>query len=392
MKLVMPTLAAGLLLSKLCVVQFAQTVDTAARSGNAAAGSNLEAVRLNAINRSIEAIENECAMAAAGNWNGWLQSLGPFRGEIRARVAAGRARSGPVLLQAVGSPPLFDDPNDLQYLWEEADLDSWLQRRTVREGVVQATRWLQQRNIDVIFVPVPKMTEVYPDRVAQSAPANRIVAPQARRLLLDLLKADVEVVDLLPLFLAAREQGPEPLYFSDDSHWAPRAQLIAVSAIAERLKRYEFVRTATARPAMFREKKISTTYADGVWRPFLTPEQLASVRDYSWAGAQILDLQDQPIAPADSSAVMIIGDSFAGISIKPGMSVAALLAYRLNLPTSSRTSSGATVDAIKDFAREPELLQNRRVIVWVTTAGSVFGAGKSWSLPNLPKLAVDKAR
>jgi hypothetical protein len=74
------------------------------------------------------------------------------------------------------------------------------------------------------------------------------------------------------------------------------------------------------------------------------------------------------------------------------MSVDALLAYQLNLPISRMTASGGTVDPIKDLARQPELLRNLKVIVWVTYSGSVFGANSRWSLPNLPKLAVDKAR
>ena len=392
MKPLMRPLTVAALLFQVGAHPTAGVAETGAQSAGRSTVTDSASIRSDAVRRSIAAIEAEVAAATSGDWNRWFESLAPFRAEMRSKVAAGRASGGTFLLEAEGHPPLLEDPNDVQYLWEDGNLDEWLARRTSLEGIVQAARWLQKRNIDVIFAPVPKMTEVYADRMARNVPTDRRVAPQVRRLLVELLKKDVEVVDLLPLFQAASQEGAEPLYFADDSHWSPRGQAIAVKAIADRLQRYSFVRDAVARPAAFRDKPVVSTFGTGAWRVFLTPEQLAQIRDYSWHGVEILDLNDQPVAPAETSPVILIGDSFTSVALNPGMSLDALLAHELNMPVSRRSASGGTIDAIKDFAREPALLENRRVVVWVTYNGSVMSSVARWSLPNLPERTADKAK
>src|SRR5437879_1631055 len=100
-------------------------------------------------------------------------------------------------------------------------------------------------------MPVPKMTEAYPDRQAQPCPADRIVAPHLRRLWLELLQKDVEVIDLLPAFLAMPDRDAQPLYFPDDPHWGPRGWHVAAKILAERLQRYLYVRCAREKPPIF---------------------------------------------------------------------------------------------------------------------------------------------
>ena len=127
---------------------------------------------------------------------------------------------------------------------EPASLDPFRKERPVVAGA----RWLEQQGIDVIFVPVPKMTEVYPEYFTDHCPSDRIIAPHVRQAMLELLEADVEVVDLWYAFQAERDTDPEPLYQPADPHWAPRAQAIAARLVAARLKRYEFVAKAQASP------------------------------------------------------------------------------------------------------------------------------------------------
>jgi hypothetical protein len=69
------------------------------------------------------------------------------------------------------------------------------------------------------------------------------------------------------------------------------------------------------------------------------------------------------------------------------MSVGALISGEINLQVALHHSSAATVDAFKDFAREPELLRNRQAVVWITYNGSVAGAQSRWQLPKLPPAA-----
>src|ERR1019366_10596082 len=92
------------------------------------------------------------------------------------------------------------------------------------------SKWLRSANVDLIFVPVPKMIEVYANKVVPGVPPDGIVAPHMRKLFFDLLSQDIEIVDLLPSYLAAAKADPEPLFMPADSHWSDRAQQIAARA------------------------------------------------------------------------------------------------------------------------------------------------------------------
>ena len=116
------------------------------------------------------------------------------------------------------------------------------------DGRSSRARWLEQKGIDLLFVPVRKMTEVYPESFTEHCPPDRIIAPQVRRIMLELLEEDVEVVDLLGPLLNECDSDAEPLYLPADPHWGPRAYGIAARLIADRLARHDFVARAKASP------------------------------------------------------------------------------------------------------------------------------------------------
>src|SRR5262249_16224596 len=185
--------------------------------------------RAAAIRATMEAIREECRRNAGGDWGRWEEQSRPYRDDLGARVRAAKPynptaegawfEGRAAVLEGKGDFPLFEAAPDhyLAHLLDPKNLDAFRQDRPVAAGA----RWLPRRGIDVLFVPVPKMTEVYPEHFADHCPPDRVVAPHMRRLLLDLLEADVEVVDLLPSFLEERDKDPAPLYQSADPHWAP---------------------------------------------------------------------------------------------------------------------------------------------------------------------------
>jgi SGNH hydrolase-like domain, acetyltransferase AlgX len=352
-----------------------------------AATLSAERNRLASIQASLRRLENELETHGEGSWEQWYARLAPYRTTLRQRVEASKIASGlSPLFEAKGEIPLFEDSDDVSYLWEDVTLDSWLERRTSLATITRSVQWLKTQGVDVIFVPVPKMSEVYPDRMVPDVPVDRLVAPQVRRLLLAFLQAGVEVVDILPDLLAASSTGGDPLYMSDDPHWAPRGQAIGAKAIAERLRRYPFVKAAMAKPALFQEKPVSTHATVGTWRPSLDPGISKALDDFTWHGIQILDRAGQPFKPADSSPVVIIGDSYCSsmnVMIAPGTAIDAELSMLLNLPVTNLGVGGATVEVIKDFARDPELLKGRKVVVWILRNAGL-GKTTGWDLAPLP--------
>jgi hypothetical protein len=249
---------------------------------------------------------------------------------------------------------------------------------------------LKQKNIDLLVVPVPRIPEIYADKIATGAPPNGIIAPQLRKFLLDLSNADVEVVDLLPVFLKARAANPEPLYLVADGHWSDRAQALAAAEIGKRLKRYDFVRTALKQKALFTSAPIHVAFPGANFK-FLTAAERAEVANA--VGAMTLthvttaDAGTPFVEPAQSP-VVVIGDSFTHYVqsvIKPGSGIDALLSKEINIPVSNVSTAGATTAPIKDFLRRPELLRERRVVVWILNAALLSSPKSEWALPPLPK-------
>jgi hypothetical protein len=354
---------------------------------SANAAGLLAETRERAIQRTIQEIERECQVQAGGDWNRWFAQLAPFRLALRKQIEAvkpynpnakGTVEARAAVLEAAGNPPLFEPrPDDyLRYLYSVGDdLSHYVATRPALPAIEAVSVWLKKQGIDLIVVPVPKMTEVYPDRVVPETPPSRIVAPQNRKFLLELLKANVEVVDLLPLFLDARRDGAEPLYRPADPHWSQRGMLIAAKEIGRRLKRYGFVRQAVAAPSAYKVAQVDR-YLPGAAYPALSPEQRQSIEGALTTRLLEVTPATKPVF-SDDAPVMFIGDSFT-------RGLMDLVAREINMPVRQHWGAGQTTAAIKDFVRDPTSLHNCRVVVWVNQATAYCWTEK-WTIPPLQR-------
>ena len=236
----------------------------------------------------------------------------------------------------------------------------FLTRTAFVSSIEAISRWLASHGVDLIFVPVPKMTEVYPEAFVAGAPADRIVAPQMRRAIFELLERNVEVVDLLPLFLEARKRpGAPSLYQHADPHWAWEGQRIAVEKIVRRLRRYPEVRKALAAPRRFRtwtERRDLTAISAAFGA--LAPEQARRVKPFLTANVELAaPLGETPLA-SDTAPIALAGDSYNN-GLEGG------LAARLNMPIRDLHASGGSLAPFKDLLRDPESMKSMRVLVFL---------------------------
>jgi hypothetical protein len=345
--------------------------------------ASAEELRARAIREGVEALTEEGCRHAGGDWAKWSADLEGFRAALRAKIAAAKPNNPNAegyyearcpVIEAAGDPPLFECQPDwyLKYLVEPAAVEAF--RRALPVAVV--SRWLRGQGIDLLFVPVPKMTEVYPHRVARTCPDDRIVAPHVRRLLLELLRHDVEVVDLLPAFLEAAGEGEAPLYLPDDPHWAPRAQEIAARIICERLKRYDFVRLALR---LADEGNPLFTAAEVPWEG-RGAAYLGLTADQQRRTERARPRSHRDVAPApgggglvsEEAMVLAIGDSYNG-------GLWQLVVLGLNQPLALQCGGGYTTQAIKEAVRNPDILRGRKVVLWVVCNTSL--ATGQWDLP-----------
>jgi hypothetical protein len=332
-------------------------------------------VRAAVMRRDAAAIEAECQQAAGGDWDKWQKDTEPYRAALKRRIDAlrvfpERAEDDGIetryeALAANDNFPLFEIAANcfLRHVWDPTAVDDFRRQRPA----VAVHRWLRQQGIDLIFVPAPRMTEVYLEHFLNPCPPDGVIAPHLRRTLLELLKEDVEVVDGLPLFRAVRDTDEEYLYNAGTAHWGPRAMRVMAREIAGRIERYKF--GARARYALPIYK---TSPGPFIWQGrlggigdmgylTLSDEQRARAVAAQTTNESHVTMRDGRSPPNNpDSPVMVVGhcwvESFRDQLVK-----------ELNLLTATIASPSLTTEAFTDFLRDPKLLQHCRVVVWITT-------------------------
>lgn len=318
-----------------------------------------------------------CQLAAsgAGSWDEWSAGVEPFREALRAKIAAatpnnpkakGPSESRYEVLESLRDPPRFEawPSNYLRYLANApVSTDAFIAQTAFVPSIGAISRWLASHGVDLIFVPVPKMTEVYADQFVEKTPVDGIVAPQMRRAIHDLLDGNVEVVDLLPTFLEARKKAGPSLYQFADPHWAWEGQRVALDEVVKRLQRYPVVRKAQARPHLYRSwMERRDLAAVSATLGALTPAQATRVKPLLTYDVElVLPVGNAPLT-SETSPIALAGDSFNN-------GLEANLSHRLNLPIRDLHASGGS-SPFKDLLRDPESMKSMKVLIYlVSTPG-----------------------
>jgi hypothetical protein len=314
------------------------------------------------LQKDADAIRSECSRAAGGDWRAWEDATARYRDALKARLAKLKKRKlFDVELLPGRDLPIFQGNAEvcLAHVWSPEHWDNFRKARVVVAG----SRWLRQRGVDLIFIAVPTMPEVYMEQFLDDVPPDGIIAPHVRKTFLELLEGDVEVVNTFPIMRAGRAAGF--LYMPADHHWNQLGMRGTARDVAARIGRYDFGREAkTAEPI--------TTAKSG---PHILPPSgkaslpwgADSITDDQWKAAlgtlppmdHITSPDGSPVPDDPQSPVMLIGNSFA-------MHFRELLIRETNLRLRTRWGNSQTINGFVEFLREPEVLDGVRVVVWVT--------------------------
>jgi hypothetical protein len=330
--------------------------------------------RRQVIDRDVRALRAECQRAAGGDWEKWQTDTAPYRAELQSRINAlhdlpevpeGYKETKYAALESRDGFPLFEVGSrlHLNHLLEPALLDGFRRERPV----VAARNWLNDHGIDLIFVSIPKMSEVYVEHFLERSPPDGVIAPHVRRTLLELLESDVEVVDGFGLFRPRREADAEYLYNATDTHWAPRGMRIMAKEVADRIERYNFGTRARFGLPIVHTSVGPYTFTDifnrraNYGRDILNAEQAGrAARAQTTNQAEVRTQDGKRPQPDPASPVLIIGNSYA-------FEFREQLTKELNLLIESRIGPDQTTESFADFLRQPELLAHCRVIVWLSS-------------------------
>lgn len=212
-----------------------------------------------------------------------------------------------------------------------------------------------------------------------------IVNPYARKFLRDLQGTGIEVIDLLPAFLAAKKEdskNKEALYQRQDTHWTDRGLELAAQLIAERIKRYIWY------PELAKSSVKYTVRDTSFMREGDLVDKLADADKTAFPAVEIAAKQvDNPDGSlykgADpDSPVMLIGDSFTGVfelvdckAAGVGAHISALTGIPVDIITSW---GGGPLVRDKFYRSRKNMLDKKRVIIYMMVARDLFNYSQLW--------------
>lgn len=310
-----------------------------------------------------------------GGWDEWQQSLVPLQEDLRKQqrsAAAGDAggmRKGTFFFDSL-RPDLYEK------LCQSTDKN---------EGpgpvLIELTRQLRERGIDLIVVPFPRKEETDADVFSQLAPADGIFEPYRQKFILKMLDAGVEVLDLMPALRAARKKYPMIFYDVGDDHPADGAVQVAAEVIGERLSRYDLEHRPGFVPVVYKIGPVD----------FETNHHASKKPMRHYTATQVFTPDGTPLLVRSSSScpVLVAGDSY---TYAPGSydvgaaSIPTHLARHLGEPPNVLRRMGGAPEIMQVIASEGgEFLVGRCAVVFIFSPNALVEVER-WKACELPPL------
>ncbi len=231
---------------------------------------------------------------------------------------------------------LFYKP-DVRYLVEPLDLSQ------PRAAIQDFRRQLVERNIRLIVVAVPVKANL-----DQPAPASDI--------------------DLLPIL--------RNRYLRYDTHWTCEGAQLAAQAVADRLREFTGTTAYSSRPVTVDRKGDIVRMMDSpTLERYLPPEHVPCM--------EVQGYHDDPDSP-----ILVLGDSFLRIyqtDAPRNAGFIAHLAKELKTPLATIVNDGGASTLVRqELARRPQLLKNKKVVIWQFVERDLKFGIEGWQRVSVP--------
>jgi len=246
------------------------------------------------------------------------------------------------------------------------------------EPIVDFHRQLKGAGIRLLVVPVPAKVAVYPERLAKNlsfGPVrkdNKSLPPRidTHHLAFHKLLAarGVEVVDLLPVFLAHRHDRRGPLYCKTDTHWSGRGVALAAATILGKLDDPAWLRSL---PRLNSATRIRPFTITGDLARMLNPDKpVRETLTLTFLGKSNNGGRPIPTPLSRTSPVLVTGDSHTLVFHDPTLHAAGAglpdhIAAGLGIPVDlvGVRGSGATATRIS-LLRRKDNLKGKKLVIW----------------------------
>ena len=333
---------------------------------------------------------------------------------------------------------LFYRP-DVQYLVEPDRPDGgghegiWVQpasgtyQDSVVRAIVRFRDQLKERGIELLVMPAPGKPSIYPDLLWRTAGDKGFYSPTLA-LIQKLQRHGVEVVDLGTRFHQVRKANPadDSYYLARDTHWTPKGARLAAETVAQRLRSLAWA----PRPTLeFQTRKVRVKRYGDVLEMIQTRGAPKGFAAEEVACEQVLDDTGGLLAASDSerpgtyrypsaeTSILVLGDSFCRIyqnreppslgevvgpraeaesggsregktssRLLPGSAgFVSHLALSLRAPVDFMVSDGgASTDVRRSLSTNPEILEDKKVVVWEFVERDIQLGEAGWQDVALP--------
>ena len=335
-----------------------------------------------------------------GSWSAWEEKVAPFHADVRSALESRPEE----ILGLPGRDGFLFFRRSVEVL-VAGDLRNQKEGRDPYPAIVDFHAQLKARGVDLLFCPIPVKAAVLPERLSGSAPpaSGPYVDPYTRKLMAELAEAGVECVDLLPLYLAAKDEGggvagphalkprpagAEPFYMKDDTHWSNRALRLAARAFAERIKAYPWYAEASKQKVAYTVKTVTTKRRGDIVR-MLPDAERSAYPPMTLEAEQVLKPDGGFYKDDKSSPVVLLGDSYAGVYHFEDCRHAGLTAHiarEIGFPVDLILGQGMGPKVRGKLARRgPGGLEGKRLVIWALSERDLFNYREPWSVIPLPK-------
>lgn len=259
-------------------------------------------------------------------------------------------------------------------------------------AILDFKQQLDQIGVELLVVPVPPKSVVYPERlpvelIPQANGAPPRLDPVHQEFYELLRSQGVDVLDLTPLFLSNREHPEGPAYCLQDTHWSGVGCVLAAGRIADEVRRRPWY--TDVQRQVYRDEWQTITITGDLWSDLgepAPPKEQIRVRRVGGAGTDGLT----PIALDLNSRIILLGDSHnlvfhaGGDMHGNGTGLADQLALELGLAVDvvAVRGSGATparLNLLRRAQRTPGYWTRKRLVIWCFAARE-FTESDGWQL------------
>ena len=256
-------------------------------------------------------------------------------------------------------------------------------------AIVDFNRQLNDRGIDLVFALVPPKALIYNDKLPGNVSMETIL--ELDQVYVDfyakLSEQGVHVLDLIPLFRAAREK--EQLYCKTDTHFSGAGLRLVATELSTEVRKKDWYVGITKKAYAKDQQELSIHGDLSVMEKSDVKENLALefVTDAATGKAELPD-QDSPVLLLGDSHTLVF--SVGGDLHSSGAGLFDQLSADLEFPIDllGVRGSGATPSRIKLYQRsrkEALFLEKKKIVLWCLSARELTGSGGWRKIPVAKK-------